>query len=556
VAEAEETFDYVIVGAGSAGCVLANRLSEDGRYSVCVIEAGPPDRNPYIHIPAGFIKTLSNPRLTWDFPTEATPWTDGRSIPLRAGKTLGGSSSINGHVYNRGQRADFDIWAQKGNLGWSYVDLLPYFNRSEMRTGASGRGQEGALPVTDIDWHHPLCDAFVAGVAGLGLPLNPDYNSGRQEGVGFYQRLIKRGRRVSSARAFLKPIRARPNLTVRTDARVLRILVAQGRASGIVYAQGNDLAQTRSIGVRRELVLSSGTVNSPRLLQLSGIGPAPLLSELGIPIVQARPGVGENLQDHFAIRMVARVRGIDTINDRVRGPRLWREVAHWLLGQPSVLALNPSLAYVFAKSDPLLDDSDLQFTFTPASYREGSVGVLDDFPGVTCGVWQQRPESRGHVRLRSPSPSEAPIVQPNYLQHELDRRVLTAGIRLARRFLNTDQMSRYFDREELPGAPAQSDDELLDFARQSGSTVFHLTGTCRMGPATDSLAVVDPQLRLMGIGGLRIADASVMPNIPSANTNAATLMIAEKAAAMMIADRSVPSAIASVGCAAISDLSV
>lgn len=533
----EECFDYVIVGAGSAGCILANRLSEDGRHSVCVLEAGPPDRNPYIHIPAGFIKTLTNPDLTWAFPSDATFWTDGRSIPLRTGRTLGGSSSINGHVYNRGQRADFDIWAQKGNAGWAYDDVLPYFNRSETRSGANGRGQDGPLPVTDIDWNHPLCDAFVAGVAGLGLPRNPDYNAGRQEGVGFYQRLIRNGRRVSSARAFLRPIRARSNLTVRTDARVLRIIVSEGRASGLVYAMGPDLAQTRSITARREIVLSGGALNSPRLLQLSGIGPAPLLAELGLPLVHARPGVGENLQDHFAVRLVARIRGIDTINDRVRGLRLLWEGLRWLAGRPSILALNPSLAYVFAKSNPLLDDSDLQFTFTPASYREGSVGVLDDFSGVTCGVWQQRPESRGHVRLRTPDPAEAPLVQPNYLQHDHDRCVLLAGIRLARSFLGTQQMARYVEHEELPGPQASSDGELLDFARQRGSTVFHFTGTCRMGPTSDPLAVVDPQLRVIGIDGLRIADASVMPNIPSANTNAATLMIAEKAAAMIIAAR-------------------
>ena len=533
----DESFDYVIVGAGSAGCILANRLSEDGRYSVCVLEAGPPDRNPYIHIPAGFIKTLTNPDLTWAFPTDPTTWTNGRSIPLRTGRTLGGSSSINGHVYNRGQRADFDIWAQKGNAGWSYDDVLPYFNRSESRPGADGRGQDGPLPVTDIDWRHPLCDAFVAGVAGLGLPRNPDYNAGRQEGVGFYQRIIRGGRRVSSARAFLRPIRARPNLTVRTDARVLRITVSEGRASGLVYASGSDLTRTRSITARREIVLSSGALNSPRLLQLSGIGPAPLFAELGLPLIHALPGVGENLQDHFAVRLVARIRGVDTINDRVRGPRLLWEGLRWLAGRPSILALNPSLAYVFAKSDALLDDSDLQFTFTPASYREGSVGVLDDFSGVTCGAWQQRPESRGHVRLRSPDPMQAPLVQPNYLQHEHDRRVLLAGIRLARSFLGTAPMARYVECEELPGPGAQGDDELLDFARQRGSTVFHFTGTCRMGPSNDPLAVVDPQLRLIGIDGLRVADASVMPNIPSANTNAATLMIAEKAAAMIIAAR-------------------
>ncbi|MGW9331771.1 GMC family oxidoreductase [Bosea sp. NPDC055594] len=532
---AEDVFDYVIVGAGSAGCILASRLSEGGRYSICLLEAGPPDRNPYIHIPAGFIKTLNNPRLTWAFPTEPGGQIGGRSIPIRAGKTLGGSSSINGHVYNRGQGADFDSWAQKGNTGWSYADVLPFFKRSERRVGSGeeeARGRSGPLPVTDIDWQHPLCAAFVEGVAALGIPRNPDYNGGSQAGVGYYQRLIAGGRRVSSARAFLKPALSRPNLNVRTNARALRIVFEGTRAIGIVYGQGGAPRQVRA---RREVVLSSGAINSPRLLQLSGVGPGALLSGLGIPVRHDLLGVGENLQDHFAIRMVARVRNIGTINSQVRGLRLLREGALWLLGRPSVLALNPSLAYVFGKSDPLLEDSDLQFTFTPASYREGSVGVLDDFDGMTCGAWQQRPESRGYVRLRSAVPNDAPIVQPNYLECENDRRVLIAGIRRARDFLGSAALSRYFDREELPGPQARSDDELLDFARQRGSTVFHLMGSCRMGPASDPLAVVDPQLRVRGLQGLRVVDASVMPTMPSANTNAATLMIAEKAADMIIA---------------------
>lgn len=529
----DETFDYVVVGAGSAGCLLAARLTENPKATVCIVEAGPPDRNPFIHIPAGFIKTLVNPKLTWSFPTEPTVWTAGRSIRIPQGKTLGGSSSINGHVYNRGQDADFDGWAQRGNRGWGSADVLPYFRRSERRLAEADperRGSEGPLPVTDIDWQHPLCDAFVEGVASLGIPRNPDYNSGRQLGVGFYQRLIRNGRRVSSARAFLHPAMRRPNLTVTTNARVTKIVLDGRRATGVEVLIGGEGGSLRRIAARREVIVSSGAVNSPRLLMLSGIGPAQSLADIGISPLHDLPGVGANLQDHFSIRMVARAKGVPTINDLTRGPKLAREVLRWLFRRPSVLALNPSLAYVFWRSDPAMDDADLQFTFTPASYREGSVGLLDDFPGMTCGVWQSRPESRGWVRLVSPSPHDTPKVQPNYLDHQTDRRVLLAGIRHARRFLNTPALASFFDREELPGPEAETDDELLDFARERGSTVFHLMGSCRMGPSTDPMAVVDDRLRVHGIEALRVVDASIMPTMPSANTNASTLMIAEKAA--------------------------
>lgn len=536
-----EIFDYVIVGSGAAGSVVANRLTEDPGTTVCVLEAGPPDYHPFIHIPGGFIKMLFNPRFTWQFKTEPGEWTGGRPIPTTQGRTLGGTSSINGMIYNRGQRADFDNWAQRGNRGWGYADVLPYFKRSERRIGpVSGKtgddelpdefhGRDGNLYVTDIDWQHPLCDAFIDGAVGLGMPRNPDYNGLSQEGVGYFQRVIYRGRRRSAARVFLAPAKARGNLDVRTNARATAILFDGRRAVGVRYVQGGE----RTVRARREVIVSSGTINTAKLLQLSGIGPAAFLQGLGIPVVHDLAGVGENFRDHYAVRLVARVKDVTTINELARGPRLGGEIAKWALGRPSILALSPSLVHVFWKSDENLSAADLQGVFTPASYKEGFVGMLDNFPGMTCGIWQHRPDSAGHVRLRSADASADPIIQPNYLTDEGDRRALLGGIRLARRLLQTPPLQRWLDGEALPGPAAQSDDELLDFARRYGSTCYHLVGTARMGPASDPSAVVDDELRVHGIEGLRVVDASIMPNMPSANTYASTLMIGEKASDMI-----------------------
>ncbi|MGE0258969.1 MAG: GMC family oxidoreductase [Alphaproteobacteria bacterium] len=532
-----DVFDYVIVGSGAAGSVVANRLTEDPGTTVCVLEAGPPDYHPFIHIPGGFIKMLFNPRFTWQFKTEPGEWTGGRPIPTTQGRTLGGTSSINGMIYNRGQRADFDNWAQRGNRGWGYADVLPYFKRSERRIGATDAGQwhgsDGNLYVTDIDWTHPLCDAFIEGAVGLGIPRNPDYNGASQEGVGYFQRVIWRGRRRSAARVFLLPAKSRGNLEVRTNARATAVLFDGKRAVGVRYAAGEDRDNPRVVRARREVIVSGGTVNTARLLQLSGIGRAAFLQSLGIPVVRDLPGVGENFRDHYAVRLVARVRDITTINELARGPRLGGEIAKWMLGRPSILALSPSLVHVFWKSNENLSAADLQGVFTPASYKEGFVGMLDGFPGMTCGIWQHRPDSTGHVRLRSPDPFADPIIQPNYLTDEGDRRALLGGMRLARRLLQTAPLQPWLEGETLPGPAAQSDDELLDFARRYGSTCYHLIGTARMGPASDPSTVVDDELRVHGTDGLRVVDASIMPNMPSANTYASTLMIGEKASDMI-----------------------
>jgi choline dehydrogenase len=524
-------FDFIIVGAGTAGCLLADRLSENPANSVCIIEAGPRDNHPFIHLPAGYIKTLFNPAYTWRFETEGSPGSAGRRIATTQGRTLGGSSSINGLIYNRGQPADYDMWAQMGNRGWGYADVLQFFRRTEKRIGPGDdrlRGRDGNLYVTDLDWRHPLCDAFVAGAQSIGIPFNADYNGETQEGVGYYQRVIYKGRRRSSARSFLAKALSRANVTLITQAQVSAVDFVDRRAVGLTFMRPDGTQQ--KLTANREVLVAAGAINSPKLLQLSGIGPASLLDSIGVAPVAVLDGVGANLRDHWAIRVVARVKGIKTINRMVRGLPLVGQAVRWAAGIPNVLSISPSLAHVFWKSDPALSATDLQMTFTPASYREGVAGLLDNFDGMTCGVWQQRPESTGYVRARSRDPRDHPTIQPNYLSAEVDKATIVAGIKLARRLLETDALKPYFAGRESPEAEIASDDEILDFSRRKGSTVFHLIGSCRMGPAHDRYAVVDDRLRVHGVEGLRVVDASIMPSMPSANTMAATYMIAEKGA--------------------------
>ncbi|MGK4922423.1 GMC family oxidoreductase [Bordetella hinzii] len=526
-----DRYDYVIVGAGAAGAILANRLSAQGA-TVCVLEAGPPDHSPWLHIPAGFIKAVFNKKYAWQFSSEPTDLTNGRRVPIPQGRTLGGSTSINGLVYNRGQAADYDHWASLGNPGWSYEEVLPYFKSMERRAGGDDRyrGRKGELPVTDIDWIHPLCEAFIAGAVEQGLPRNPDYNGASQAGVGYFQRTINRGWRMSTARCFLRPAMSRKNLTVRTHAQATQVLFEGNRAVGVAYCDPRQPSAARSVRANREVIVASGAINTPKLLQLSGLGPGDFLRELGIPVVRDLPGVGENLSDHYSVRVVARVKQSQTMNELVKGLNLVGQVSRWLLKRPSIMALSPSLLHYFWKSLPELDAPDLQGVFTPASYKEGYVGVLDDFPGMTAGVWQHRPQSRGQVRLRSGDPMQDPLIHANYLSHPDDQITLVRGIRLARRLLQSQALAPYFDGEALPGPMCQSDTELLDFARRYGVSSYHVNGTARMGPAGDRLAVVDPQLRVHGVQNLRVVDSSVMPSMPSANICAATMMIGNKAA--------------------------
>jgi choline dehydrogenase len=526
-----ETFDYVIVGAGSAGCVVANRLSEDPTVTVCVLEAGPRDWHPYIHLPAGFIKTFYMKSINWGYQQEPGPYTGGRSIYAPRGKTLGGSSSINGHIYNRGQHQDFDTWAQMGNRGWSYSDVLPYFKRMEKRIGVGEdayRGRDGNLTVTTMEWKDTLCEAFMEGAMSLGIPRNPDYNGAIQEGVSYVQRTIKNGRRVSSATAFLRLASRRPNVEVRTHAHATQIILEGKRAVGVRYAKGGRGGAPFEVRARKEVILSGGAYNSPQLLQLSGIGAPELLQQHGIEVRHALNSVGEGLQDHYAPRSVGRVKNIRTVNELTRGVSLWGEALKWAVTRRGVLSLSPTMVYCFWHSGETAESSDLQLTFTPASYKEGVQGQLEDEPGMTIASWQQRPESRGYVHIRSADPFAPPIIQTNYLAAELDRRVVVAGMKLARRILHSTPLAPYLAYEDFPGPKVSSDDEFLAAATERGTTTFHPGCTCRMGPADSTWAVVDDQLRVHGLQGLRVIDASVMPRMISANLNASTLMIGDK----------------------------
>lgn len=532
----QQIYDYVIVGAGMAGCLLANRLSADPEMTVCLIEAGPPDNHRYIEIPAGFIKIGHNPAYTWDFKTEPNPEIGQRQVITRMGKTLGGSSSINGFNYTRGSASDYDGWAALGNHGWSYADVLPYFKRSERRLGehdAVYRGTEGPLPITDCDWRHPLCDAFIEGAGQYGLPVNIDYNGPSQRGAGYYQRWIHQGRRVSAAKAFLEPARGRSNLTVITQSQVTQILFKEKQAVGVAWRDSQTGEQQR-VGARREVILSAGAANTPKLLQLSGVGDQDLLDQFGIAVVQHSPGVGKNFRDHFMVRSVVRVKGVKTLNRQARGIPLLGQILKWSLGKPSLLAISPSVCFAFMESSAAAREPDLQLHFSPGSYAQGIAGKLDDFDGMTLGFYQSRPNSQGEVRIRSTDPSDLPWIQPNYIKEASDRQVVINGLRRARELLHTEALRPFIDRDDFPPADAQSDEQLLQCAREQGGTAWHFMGTCKMGPDHDPMAVVDAELKVKGVSGLRVVDASVMPTMPAGNTGAPTMMIAEKAAAMIL----------------------
>ena len=532
-----DNFDYIIVGAGSSGCVLANRLSANPKNSVCVLEAGPPDWNPFIHIPAGFMKTLVNPNVNWLFKSEPSWGTDGRVIDIPRGKTLGGSSSINGMVFNRGQNLDFDVWAQKGNKGWSYSDLLPYFKKYEKRLGEFDnvyRGTQGELPITDLEYRDPLCEAFIKSAIEQGIPLNKDYNGELQEGVSYVQRTTRGRFRVSAAKAFLKPAKSRKNLQIITNAFVTKINFNNKTAIGVEYLIGGRGGKKINLRANKEIILSSGVIKSPHILHMSGVGPVEDLKKLGIDVIHDLKGVGMNLRDHFAPRLTARAKNVETVNEKSRGFKLLKEIGKYIIGKQSIVNLSPTLVYCFWHSNEEIRNHDLQMTFTPASYKEGVQSTLDTEPGFTVTAWQQRPESLGWIKSKTNDPFDAPLIQPNYLDAEEDKRVVVAGLKLSRRLMHSKALSHYFDYEVYPGIEKQSDEELLQVARERGTTTYHQMGTCRMGPKTDPTAVVDDNLKVYGLNNLRVIDASIMPTMLSANLHSGATLIGEKGSDLVL----------------------
>jgi choline dehydrogenase len=526
-------FDYVVVGAGSAGCVLANRLSADGKHTVLLLEAGPKDSNIWIHVPLGYGKLFKEKSVNWMYQTEPEPGLDGRQVFQPRGKVLGGSSSINGLLYVRGQHEDYDRWRQRGNVGWGYDDVLPYFKKAENQTRGADPYHGTGGPLTVSDWRHadPLSEAFVKAAVETGIPFNPDFNGATQEGAGFFQTTTRRGRRASSAFSYLRPASGRGNLRVETGALAQRLIFEGRRARAVDYGQNNVVRRARA---RREILVSGGAYNSPQLLQLSGVGPAELLKQHGIDVVLDAPGVGNDLQDHLQVRIMMRCAQHVTLNDVVNNPfRGMLAGLQYAAFRKGPLTIAAGTSGAFFKTSPRLATPDIQIHFIPFS-TDKMGEKLHSFPGFSASVCQLRPESRGSLRIRSVDPTVPPEIRINYLATEADRTANIDGIRMLRKILAAPALKPYVVEEVEPGAQVESDDELLAFARQRGSTVYHPTSTCRMGG--DPLAVVDERLRVRGIEGLRVVDASIMPDLMSGNTNAPVIMIAEKASDMILAD--------------------
>ncbi|MFT0548711.1 GMC family oxidoreductase [Allopusillimonas ginsengisoli] len=525
-----QRFDYIVVGAGSAGCVLASRLSEDSSVQVLLLEAGPPDRSIWLHLPIGYGKTMWSKRYNWCLHTDPDPNMNGRRIYWPRGKTLGGSSAINGLIYIRGQHQDYDHWAELGNNGWSYEDVLPYFIKSEAneRGASTFHGGSGPLKVSDIPHKDELIEAFLDGAQEIGVPRNADFNGQEQEGTGYYQLTTFKGLRCSTATAYLRPARKRANLTVHTNAQATGLILDGSKVVGVNYLR-NGQANSAELNAGGEVLLSAGAIYSPQLLQVSGIGPAGLLQKLGVPLVVDLPGVGENLQDHLQIRLGFECTKPITTNDALN--TLWGKMRmgmQWLMLRQGPLAVGINQGGCFMRALPgEVATPDIQFHVATLS-ADMAGGKVHPYSGFTFSVCQLRPESRGYVRIKSADPLVTPEIQPNYLDTDLDRRTAVAAVKAARQIAQSSAMRPYVKREVKPGPDAETDEDLLAFSRDTGATIFHPSGTCRMGPEGDSMAVLDAHMRVRGVQGLRVIDASSMPTLVSGNTNGPIVMMAEK----------------------------
>lgn len=533
-------FDYVVVGAGSAGCVLANRLSENGKYSVCLLEAGPQDSSFWIHLPIGYGKTMWDPTYNWKFNTDPDPGMNGRQIYWPRGRGLGGSSSINGLIFIRGQKEDYDSWASQGNGSWGWDEVLPYFLKAEGNDRLTGplHGQNGPLSASSIKVKHPLVEAFIASANKLGVPTTDDFNGLNQEGVGYYQLTTKNGLRCSTAKAYLNPAKNRPNLHIEVNAQARKILFDGKKAVGIEYSNPNKpSAPVKTVRAHREVLLCAGALQSPQLLEISGIGRRDVIEQYGIPMVHELTGVGENLQDHLQIRLIFESNQPISTNDKLNSLFGRLEIGlQWLLRRSGPLATGINQGGLFTRVMPEINGTpDIQFHFGTLS-ADMAGGKVHPFSGFTMSVCQLRPKSRGFVHIKSRDPFVPPAMQPYYLSDEIDQKTAIAAVKFARKIAKTDPIHELITAEHKPGLNVQTDSDILEFCRNNGATIFHPSGTCKMGDAGSASTVVDQRLRVLGVEGLRVIDASIMPTLVSGNTNFPVVMIAEKASAMILED--------------------